>query len=90
VNGDHAEVIARPLHWDGRALALAEPAVRTVRFRQDGLAFVPQLEPGDRVSLHWDFVCDVISPPAERALMRATRRALLAVNREGALAANCR
>jgi len=90
VDGESAEVIARPLHWDGRALALAEPAPRTVQFRKDGLGFVPTLEPGDRVSLHWDFVCDVITPQAEHAMLRATHLSLLAVNREGALAANLR
>ncbi len=90
VDGDDATAVARPLHWDGRSLALGEPAPRRVRFRQDGLTFVPHLEAGDRVSLHWDFVCDVLSPQAEQALLSANRRALQAVNREGALAANIR
>lgn len=90
VDGERAQVVARPLRWDGRALVLAEPAERTVQFRRDGLGFVSRLEPGDRVSLHWDFVCDVLSPQAERAMLRATHRSLQAVNREGALAANIR
>jgi hypothetical protein len=67
---------------------LGEPEPRTVRHRAEGLAFVPHLEPGDRVSLHWDFVCDLLSPQAEKALMRATLRALRAVNREGATVAS--
>ena len=86
VAGDGASVLARPLCWDGRVLALGEPATRTVRHRRDGLAFVHPLEPGDHVSLHWDFVCDVLSPRAELALARATRRALAAVNRAGSVA----
>lgn len=88
VDGDRAEVIARPLCWDGRALALDAPAARTVRFRDDGLGFVQQLAPGDRVSLHWDFVCDVLTPQAERALANANRRALRAVNDEAATMAS--
>jgi hypothetical protein len=88
VVGDHAEVVARTLRWDGSTLALGDPEPRLARFREDGLAFVPQLVPGDRVSLHWNFVCDVLTLEAERALERANRRALRAVNAEGATAAS--
>ena len=87
VEGETAEVLVRPLHWDGKALALAAAEPRTVRWRSDGLAFVPRLEPGDCVSLHWDFVCDVLSPQAESSLERATLRALRAVNRPSATVA---
>jgi len=80
VDGDHAEVLARPLRWDGSELRLGEPEPRAVRWADDGLAFIAPPEPGDRVSLHWDFVCDRLSPGGERALDRATRRALHAVN----------
>jgi hypothetical protein len=52
-----------------------------VRWQEDGLAFVGPLRPGNLVSLHWDFVCDVLSPAAARALERATAGALQAVNR---------
>ena len=31
---------------------------RTVRWRDGGLGFVAAPQPGDCVSLHWDFVCD--------------------------------
>ena len=87
LSGDSADVLARPLCWDGRRLALGDPESRTVRHRSDGLSFVRALEPGDRVSLHWDFVCDLLSPRAELALAQATRRALAAVNHAGAVPA---
>jgi Family of unknown function (DUF6390) len=82
VDGESVDVLARPLLWDVEtaALRLGDPTTRTVRYRDDGLGFVPQPDPGDLVSLHWDFVCDVLSPAAARALDRATRRALHAVN----------
>ena len=80
VGGETAEVLVRPLVWADDALRLGEPSPRTVRWSSDGLAFVPRLEPGDRVSLHWDFVCDVLSPSADRSLERATSVALRAVN----------
>lgn len=81
VDGDTIQALARPLLWDGGMLQLGEPATRTVRWRDDGLGFVRAPQPGDRVSLHWDFVCDVLSPAGARALRRATERALAAANR---------
>jgi hypothetical protein len=83
VNGDTVDVLARPLLWDGRALRLGDPSPRTARWRRDGLALVSELEPGDRVSLHWDFVCDRLSAAAARTLENATHRALRAVNGAG-------
>ena len=80
VDGEVARVLARPLLWDGRALRLGEPAMRTVRWRERGLGLVDEPRPGDRVSLHWDFVCDRLSSRQAGALDRATRRALAAVN----------
>jgi len=66
--------------WDGRALRLGAPAPRTVRWRDDGLAFVRGLRAGDVVSLHWDFVCDVLTAEAAARLAGVTRRVLTAVN----------
>jgi hypothetical protein len=80
VQGDAVEVLARPLSWDGARLFLAETAPRTAKWSDDGLAFVPPPRPGDLVSLHWDFVCDVLMPVAARRLERATARTLRAVN----------
>lgn len=81
VAGESLDVLARPLLWDGRVLTLGVPTTRKVRWQDDGLAFVRPPTPGDRVSLHWDFVCDLLSPGAAAALSRATDRALRAVNR---------
>ena len=79
VDGDEAAVLARPLLYEDGELRLGEPQPRAARWRDDGLAFVRPLEPGDRVSLHWDFVCDVLSPAAAHSLAGANRRALAAV-----------
>jgi hypothetical protein len=86
LDGDIVEVRARPLLWDGSHLYLGESQVRTARWREAGLAFVTRPQPGDLVSLHWDFVCDILSPEAARRLRRATHVALHAVNRSGAAA----
>lgn len=79
-DGDTARVLARALVWDGRRLALGSWTPRAVRWRDDGHALVPDLRPGDWVSLHWDFVCDLLTPAAAGTLDRVTRRVLTAVN----------
>ena len=80
-------VLARPLHWDGGALSLGDPAPRQVRWQADGLGFVDQPLPGERVSLHWDFVCDRLTAHSAHALLRANQLAIATVNRAGAAAA---
>ena len=79
-------VSARPLCWSHDRLLLGEAEPRTVRWQDGGLAFLSEPAPGDHVSLHWDFVCDRLSPRRARALMAANERAIHAVNRAGAAA----
>jgi hypothetical protein len=86
VDGETVTVLARPLLYEQGRLALGPPAERAARWSDDGLAFLPAPAPGDLVSLHWDFVCDVLTPAGAQALDRATRSALAAVNRTPATA----
>jgi hypothetical protein len=80
VDGEAVTTLARPLLYEGGRLVLGAPAERIARWSEGGLAFIRAPAPGDRVSLHWDFVCDVLTPAAARALDRATATALSAVN----------
>jgi hypothetical protein len=78
-DGDTVTVLAPSLRWDGKTLALGPWERRRARFRDDGLGFVaPRAD--DWVSLHWDFVCDRLSPSQAATLLRANERALAAVN----------
>ncbi len=86
-DGETAEVFAQPLLWGDGELLLGEPRARTVRWANDGLGFVTAPQPGQWVSLHWDFVCDILTPRAARSLDEANRRALYAVNAPGATVA---
>ena len=79
VDGESAMVLAEPLLWDGGRLRLGEPMPREVRWREGGRAFA-RPQPGELVSLHWDFVCDVLTPRAAARLSGVTRRVLAAVN----------
>jgi Family of unknown function (DUF6390) len=78
-DGDGARVLARPLVWNGSSLSLGDWAPRTVRWRDDGLSLVAEPRPGDWVSLHWDVVCDRLTPVSAVTLDRVTRRVLAAV-----------
>jgi hypothetical protein len=80
VEEDGAEVLAPPLLWEDGLLRLGTPQVRRVRWRDGGRAFVERPEPGELVSLHWDFVCDLLTPAAAARLERVTRGVLAAVN----------
>jgi len=76
VHGDSLDVVARPLVWDGARLRLGDPTRRSVRWRTDGYAFLVEPGPGDHVSLHWDHVCDVLTPGGAERLTRVTLRSL--------------
>ena len=41
---------------------LTAAAAETARLRRDGHALARAVQPGDWVSLHWDWVCDRLGP----------------------------
>ncbi len=87
VDGDVARVRLRPLLWNGHTLELGAHTSRDVRWRDDGLALLPDLQAGDWVSLHWDFVCDRLTPACAARLGRETGRTIAAVNGSSTAAA---
>jgi hypothetical protein len=46
----------------------------------DGRGFADNAQPGNYVSIHWNWACEVLSPSALRRLMGATRRYLALAN----------
>jgi hypothetical protein len=79
--GDRLLVEAVPLEMvDGR-LRLAAPRLETIRRSLDGHAFVADIEPGDVVSIHWDWACDRLDHRQLGALIRSTKRQLAITNR---------
>jgi Family of unknown function (DUF6390) len=72
---DPLTVVRRPLAWDGRVLGFGPSAPCQVA---PGL--VTGLQPGEWVSLHWDSVCDRLSPGQLRSLRRYTARHLRLAN----------
>ena len=64
VRGETAVVSSRPLvsAADGR-LVWGPPRDETVAWSAGGRSLLAGLLPGDRVALHWDWVCDVLTEP---------------------------
>ncbi|GAA4389892.1 DUF6390 family protein [Tsukamurella soli] len=77
---DEAIVRSRPLTWDGRSLSLGPAVLETARRSIEGDGITEPLMVGDRVTLHWEWVCDKISAPEEAVLHAYTRRHLAIVN----------
>ena len=80
ITGDDAVVRSRPLVWDGASLGVGEPIVETAKYAVNGSGFVAGLAAGDVVSLHWDWVCDRLSPPQLQRLKHFTARHLRIAN----------
>jgi hypothetical protein len=80
VTGESLVVNAVPLELVDGELALAEARPQSVRRWLDGTGFVSDVEPGDIVSLHWDWACEVLKPTRLEALQRRTVHQLALAN----------
>ncbi len=80
ISGERAVVRSRGLTFRGGRLLIGEEKLEEVSWSQEGMALSGRLEPGDSVSMHWDWICDRLSPEGERRLTQVTRRNLRAVN----------
>jgi hypothetical protein len=80
LSGDHASVLFRPLVWEDGALALGAEQLEQARWSVGGEALPSTLAAGDLVSLHWDWVCDRLSPEQAEALADSSARQLQLAN----------
>ena len=80
VMGDVVTVRSRRLRVEGSRLLLGGEQVERARRVLGESALAADVRPGDTVSLHWDWVCDRLSPLALHWLRYSTRRNLRAVN----------
>jgi Family of unknown function (DUF6390) len=82
VEGEWVSVRSSQLHWDGRRLATADATSGRARWAIDGQSMLDQPIVGDLVSLHWDWVCDVITPEQARQIdsLEAQQRAVLGLS----------
>ncbi len=77
VVGGVVTVLSRPLVWDGSSLAPGDAVVETARWSVDGRSLIAAPASGDLVALHWDWVCDVLTPDQARRIrgLEARQRA---------------
>jgi hypothetical protein len=74
--GSNVVVRYSPLIWDGTTLTLGESTLETVT----GSLGSTDYEPGAVVSMHWDYVCEELTPRQAGYLKRQTARHLSIVN----------
>ncbi|WP_280233355.1 DUF6390 family protein [Nocardia cyriacigeorgica] len=79
--GPEIVVRSRGLGWDGHRLRLAEPTERRIAVTIDGYSAVPDVRPGEVVSLHWDRLCARLTPRQAADLSASTARQLDWTNR---------
>jgi hypothetical protein len=80
IEGDSVVVSSRHLRFDGSRLELGVESSEVARNASGGSTMVRNLEAGDFVSLHWDWICERLSGPRLRWLQYCTARNLEAVN----------
>ncbi|MBM7790114.1 hypothetical protein JOD67_006794 [Tenggerimyces flavus] len=74
------QVEGQRLTWDGRKLALGEPAAEPATCAVGGRGFRTDVRPGEWVALHWDWVCERLSEAQLDALRDYSARGLAIVN----------
>lgn len=80
VQGDTAVVTGPSLAWSGSRLHLGPATTEVVRLQRGGLGLVEAVRPGQLVAVHWDWVCDRLTPARQRELERWTRCSLAMAN----------
>lgn len=78
--GDVLTVKYRPLVLREGILTLGEPVSRQAIYRVDGRGYLKTPELGDLVSIHWDWVCDVLTHQQASRLERQTRHHIALAN----------
>jgi hypothetical protein len=61
VTAEHVTVTTTALAWDGALLTPGAPAAETLRWSLGGRSLMSAPAVGDTVSLHWDWVCEVLT-----------------------------
>lgn len=80
VEADTARVVTRSLQLTDRTISLADPKILTANWRSNGGHCMKDIKSGDVVTLHWNWICEVISPSHARVLERATQRHITLAN----------
>jgi hypothetical protein len=74
VAGERVTVCSRGLAWDGTRLTRAGSATESARWSVGGRALVERPQVGALVALHWDWVCEEITPDQAARIEHLERR----------------
>ncbi|WP_102142601.1 DUF6390 family protein [Mycobacterium hubeiense] len=80
IDSEHVVITSRPLTYDAGLLDLGAATTERVRWSKDGVALIAAPTPGDTVSAHWDWICDVLTGAQSSELAAATQATLDLVN----------
>jgi Family of unknown function (DUF6390) len=80
-DGDWLVVSTVPLELVEGKLRLGAPRPERIRAWIDGTGFETELEPGDVISIHWDWACERLGPRQLRSLQDWTAREVELANR---------
>jgi len=80
-DGDWLVVRAVPLELVGGKLRLGAPRIDRVRGWLDGAGFVDDVQPGDVISIHWDWACERLDARRLDTLQSSTVREIELANR---------
>ncbi|MGH9107162.1 MAG: DUF6390 family protein [Acidimicrobiales bacterium] len=80
VSGDTLVVERPQLCMSEGKLCLSAPRTARVARQAEGRGFVGGARPGEYVSVHWDWACEVLAPTALSRLRAATERCLALAN----------
>lgn len=85
VDGEWVTVSCRLLRWDGTALVLSDPVDELARWSVDGHSLLDPPVVGDTVAMHWDWVCDVLTPDQADRIQRleASQRSAVGLGAAG-------
>lgn len=83
VDGEWVTVTSSVLGWDGGRLTSKPPGLEKVRWSIDGKSLLTAPAIGDRVSLHWDWVCEVLTSDQAARLVRLEETQRAAVGLSG-------
>ncbi len=80
LDSDQVIVESQALTWDGHRLGYGPPGAETAVRSIGGVGMVPDLEVGDWVALHWEWVCDRLTMSQVSFLQRYTQHHIDIVN----------
>ena len=68
--------LRRPLELNGHQLQLGQEAISHVTRRLDNDFALDDLAPGDLVTMHWNVICETVTPEQVKHLWAYTEQAI--------------